>query len=112
MIVTMTYQLAHAAATDAGNASMRKNGRTAWSKEDYNVMVEEFNRLWPMPRDGTEERTTMTHYLYIAQMIDYGAFKPFRIIEKVSTVDGARDRITMESFATLEEAQAFVKEHQ
>jgi hypothetical protein len=53
----------------------------------------------------------VTSRLYIAQMHDYGAFKPFRIIEKVSTLDGPRDRITNESFATLDEAKAFVRAH-
>jgi predicted RNase H-related nuclease YkuK (DUF458 family) len=42
-------------------------------------------------------------------MIDYGAMKPFRIIEKVATINGPRDRITKETFATLEEARAFVE---
>ncbi len=33
----------------------------------------------------------------------------FRIIEKVLTLDGLRDRITNASFATLGEAEEFVK---
>jgi hypothetical protein len=48
--------------------------------------------------------------LYVAQMIDCGQFKPFRIIEKVQTIDGPRDRITSQSFATLAEAQMYIKE--
>ncbi len=28
--------------------------------------------------------------LMVAEMHDYGAFKPFRIIEKVQTIDGPR----------------------
>lgn len=43
----MTYQLAMAAARDAGNRSMREAGRTKWNQADYNAMVREFNRLWP-----------------------------------------------------------------
>ena len=44
---TMTYDIAMAAARDAGNARMRKAGRTAWNRGDYNEMVRTFNRLWP-----------------------------------------------------------------
>jgi hypothetical protein len=52
--------------------------------------------------------------LVIVQIINasYKPIKPFRIIEKVITIDGARDRITAHSFATLEEAQAFVRDNQ
>jgi hypothetical protein len=46
----------------------------------------------------------------VAEMHDYGAFKPFRIIEKVQTIDGPRDRIAGQSFTTLEEARAYIKE--
>lgn len=45
--VKITRAIAWAAATDAGNRSMRKSGRKAWSKEDYSVAVAEFERLWP-----------------------------------------------------------------
>jgi len=45
---TMTYQLAQAASFDAANRSMRAAGRTAWSEEDYNAHVREFDRLWPL----------------------------------------------------------------
>ena len=44
-------ELAEAAAEDAANANMRKNGRTKWNEEDYNVMVRELDRLWPVERD-------------------------------------------------------------
>ncbi len=47
MRVTMTYDLAMAAAKDAANARMRKAGRTKWNRADYNHMVRVFNRLWP-----------------------------------------------------------------
>jgi len=42
----MTYQLAHAAATDAANKAMRKAGRTSWNKADYNVAVRTFKKLF------------------------------------------------------------------
>ncbi len=45
----MSFQLAHAAATDAGNASMRKAGRTCWNEQDYNAAVAELERLAPDP---------------------------------------------------------------
>jgi hypothetical protein len=33
----------------------------------------------------------------------------FRVIERMQTVDGKRDRITNRSFATVEEAEEFVR---
>ena len=47
---TLAYDLALAAAQDAGNRSMRKGGRVAWNDDDYNTMCAEFNRLIPPPR--------------------------------------------------------------
>lgn len=47
MLMEMTRELAWAAATEAGNKSMRKGGRIKWSLKDYNAAVGEFNRLWP-----------------------------------------------------------------
>lgn len=49
--IKLTRDLAWAAAQDAGDASMRKAGRTHWSAEDYNVCVRTFERLWPEERD-------------------------------------------------------------
>jgi len=54
--ITITREIARAAAMDAGDRSMRQAGRTAWSGEDYNVMVMEFDRLWPEERDIIEVR--------------------------------------------------------
>lgn len=48
----LTRELAWAASTDAGNRAMRKAGRAAWSKDDYNAAVREFDRLWPQELDG------------------------------------------------------------
>jgi hypothetical protein len=42
----LTRELAWASATDAGNRSMRKAGRSAWSRVDYNAAAKEFKRLW------------------------------------------------------------------
>lgn len=50
-LTVMTYDIAMGAGQDAGNRSMRRAGRTAWSEDDYNVAVEEFNRLWPEKND-------------------------------------------------------------
>lgn len=47
----MTYELAHRAAWDAGNVSMRAAGRTKWNEDDWNAMCAEFERLWPLERD-------------------------------------------------------------
>lgn len=45
---TLTYPLLMAASRDAGNASMRKAGRTAWNEDDWNAACEVSDRLWPM----------------------------------------------------------------
>jgi len=45
--ITMTPEIARAAATDAGNASMREAGRTKWNEDDYNAAVRMYNRLLP-----------------------------------------------------------------
>lgn len=42
----ITQSLAYAAGKDEGNRSMRKAGRTAWNRDDYNAAVREFNRLY------------------------------------------------------------------
>ena len=47
----LTRGLAYAAATDAGNRSMRKAGRSAWNEDDYNAAVTEFTRLWPEEKE-------------------------------------------------------------
>jgi len=47
MAVTLTRALAWAAATDEANRHMRRNGRSAWNEDDYNVACEAFYRLWP-----------------------------------------------------------------
>jgi hypothetical protein len=48
--------------------------------------------------------------LYVAEMHYPGsAMKRFRIVEKVITVDGPRDRLTSESFETLEEAERWIE---
>ena len=40
-----------AAATDAANRSMTEGGRTAWSREDYNRAVAEYDRIHPMTEE-------------------------------------------------------------
>lgn len=41
----LTPDLAFAAATDKGNASMRRAGRKVWNRDDYNACIREYNRL-------------------------------------------------------------------
>lgn len=41
----ITEPIAHSAGWDAGNRSMKKDGRKKWSKKDYNVAVHEYTRL-------------------------------------------------------------------
>ena len=47
-MIDITYELAHAAGTDAANRQMRKAGRTAWSEDDYNLACRTMNELFPM----------------------------------------------------------------
>ena len=54
--ITITREIARAAAMDTGDRSMRQAGRTTWNREDYNAMIEEFNRLWPEEFDIMEVR--------------------------------------------------------
>jgi hypothetical protein len=41
----LTYNLAVAAAMDAGNKNMRKHGRRAWSEEDRDIASDMLRRL-------------------------------------------------------------------
>jgi hypothetical protein len=47
----LTRGLAVAAAKDAATRQMRKEGRTCWSDEDYNLACDTFNKLWPLKND-------------------------------------------------------------
>ncbi len=49
--ITMTYELAMGASKDAANQSMGAAGRSKWSRQDYSVAVETFERLWPLEAD-------------------------------------------------------------
>ena len=53
--LTVTAQLASAAAMDAGNRSMRRARRTAWNAEDYNAACDEATRLAPLVPGWTPE---------------------------------------------------------
>lgn len=46
--IVMSYELAMAAAKDVADRRMRAAGRAKWNRSDYNAMVREFNRLWPL----------------------------------------------------------------
>lgn len=48
-MLTLTKEIAFAAAQDAGNRHMRQHGRTSWNEDDYDVACDEYNRLWPDP---------------------------------------------------------------
>ena len=48
-------ELARAAATDAGNRSMRKAGRKVWSQDDADAAADEYNRLVPLP-EGVQDK--------------------------------------------------------
>ena len=51
MRIKLTREIAWAASKDAANRAMRKGGRKAWSQEDFNVAIGEFDRLWPVHLD-------------------------------------------------------------
>lgn len=46
-IPDMTHELARAAATDAGNRSMRAHNRERWNEEDTKAANREYIRLMP-----------------------------------------------------------------
>ena len=49
--IQLTREIAWAASGDKANRVMRKGGRSVWSRGDYDVMVAEFDKLWPIERD-------------------------------------------------------------
>jgi hypothetical protein len=51
MKIKLTRELAQAIAKDEANRRMKKAGRKAWSRGDYNLCVKTFNKLWPVHRD-------------------------------------------------------------
>jgi len=45
-IIQMNYSLAMAAGQDAANRRMRKQCRKKWNQDDWNLMVDTFDRLF------------------------------------------------------------------
>ncbi len=43
--IKLTRLMCYAAASDAGNTSMRRGNRVKWNLTDYNAVVKEYNRL-------------------------------------------------------------------
>ncbi len=43
--IKLTRSICYAAASDAGNASMRRGNRVKWNLTDYNAAIKEYNRL-------------------------------------------------------------------
>lgn len=60
MRILMTYSLAMAAGQDAANRQMRKEGRTRWSLEDYNLAAATFDLLYPMEEHLAQLRAAAT----------------------------------------------------
>jgi hypothetical protein len=54
----MTKEIARAAAMDAGNAHMRKAGRTKWDHTDFYAASRAYNKLWPAYYDMYEDTST------------------------------------------------------
>jgi len=42
-----SYEVAHAAATDAANHQAKVNHRAAWNQEDYSLACRTLAQLWP-----------------------------------------------------------------
>ena len=45
MKIKMTYEIAWAIASDAGNASARAHGRKSWSAEDFDAATRKLDEL-------------------------------------------------------------------
>jgi hypothetical protein len=45
-MITATYRIAYAAGTDAGNRSMRRNGRTTWNEQDRAAAYDTFAAIF------------------------------------------------------------------
>lgn len=58
-LTEITYDIAMAASRDAGDRSMRSDGRVEWSEKDWNVACETFERLYGV-RDA-EQRKDAEH---------------------------------------------------
>jgi hypothetical protein len=58
----MTRELAYAASVDAGNRAMHQGKRHAWSTEDYDEVIREFERLWPNCLHGCEAQNCFHCY--------------------------------------------------
>jgi hypothetical protein len=61
--IELTRKLAHAAAWDAGNASMRAAGRKRWNEDDRDACWAEYERLWPVERELEEARLRFEAWL-------------------------------------------------
>ena len=54
--ITMTYDIAHAAGTDAANASMRSRGLTKWDEACAFVAADTFDKLFDMKAELKDHR--------------------------------------------------------
>lgn len=55
------FDLAMAAARDAGNRSMHKAGRKDWNRDDYNEAALTFIKLIPEPQEPRDHDTADKH---------------------------------------------------
>lgn len=46
-MTALNYEIAMAAAKDEANRNARRNGRTVWSVDDFNLCVKVFSQLLP-----------------------------------------------------------------
>lgn len=46
--IKLDLRLARDIAQDYGNRNMRKNGRTEWNNDDWNIASKTLNDLWPV----------------------------------------------------------------
>jgi len=48
-VIIVGYRIAMAVFKDTVDRSMQEEGRTTWTKDDYNKGVEVFERIFPTP---------------------------------------------------------------
>lgn len=54
MVIHPTYKLAMAAAKDEANRHAKKNGRSSWNEDDWNVATETFDRIFSFSDEDRE----------------------------------------------------------
>lgn len=89
---TLTRDLAWSIATDTANTQMRNAGRACWNRDDYNLAIETFDRLWPQEKDHQEPSTRTLYTAASISVRPWGLnsyFVEVREDERVIIIDGS-----------------------